>query len=448
MPSLKIAAVAFFFLVGFANAQPFYKVGDGTDYYITGLYADSSLNGLFAVGRFNYAGNIHCNHVAKWNGIVWDSLNTQLLPYPERFTKFNNDYYITDAAWYDSTGTLNIARIGKWDSLNSAWVNTAWIDPWVNPTYGVENIEVYGNQLYATGLFDSIGGVYANLIGRFDGNNWYSYPPIDTVPGWRLVCSIIYNGNLYVGGNFYSTVVANTNSIARFNGTQWQPLGTAFTGGASTWVNDLEIYQGKLIVIGYFTIAGGGPGNCIAAWDGNSWSQVGNSFIVSGQPRVLQIYNNELWVGGGFYVGNKVVHLAKFNGVQWDTLNVTLDNVVTSMAVLGNDLYIGGGFWTANGDSVNHIIRYNPQTGFQPLTSNISDFTISPNPANNSLTIQLQNLKEAWVHITDVTGRIIYEVFFYGQQYTIDLKNIPFGIYFATIKSKAFKGTKKLIVSK
>jgi len=373
-----------------AKAQPFFPVGSGVDQPIICLHADTITNILFAGGWFSQAGGLQSHCIATWNGANWDSTRNQMLYPPlDQVTdieKFNNEIYITGSCGiYDTLGIFDSWCPSKWDSSANVW-----IDFGANPNYQVQSLYLYNNELYFLGLFDSIGGIYSSKIARYDGTNWYGYPPLDTSGGWgQIGAAMYYNGDLYVGGNYGISGFSPTEDLAMFDGTQWLPVGGGLSG-AATGVGSFEIYQGKLIVGGTFQTAWGDPGNNIAAWDGTSWSQLGTGLIGSNGVWDLEVYNGELWACGNFVNagGLPVSNLAKWDGTQWYSLGVTFDNTVASMAVLGNDLYIAGAFWTMNGDSVHRIIRYNYLTGFESLEPEENQIEIFPNPASSTLTIK------------------------------------------------------------
>jgi hypothetical protein len=392
-----------------AFAQSFFPVGGGANNTIYCLYADTANNILYTGGSFSMAGNIPSNCVARWNGFDWDSLNNNLAGATRSISKFNNDLYI--GGGFSSFDT----SLGQWQVFSGLIkldsINHKWIAPDSNLNGNVFGILNYNNSLYIEGNFDSAGGIYSSKIARYDGTNFYSFPTLDgTGGGWAITDAINYNGDLYVGGNFDSQIASNMKDVAKWNGSQWLSVGNGLSGQL-TWINDFAIYQGKLIIAGFFNTSSGDPGNGVAAWDGFAWSQLDNG-VLPGQVFSLKVYNGELWAGGAISSasGTAVSYLAKWDGTQWHSLGITLDNVVTSMAVLGNDLYIAGAFWTMDGDSVHHIIRYSSPTGFETLETDYRKIEISPNPFTSSLsiTLQKQNINQATISIKNILGQTVY----------------------------------------
>lgn len=442
---IKVALIAILNL-NFAQAQPFFPVGGGTDNAILSLFADATTSILYAGGQFSQAGNIQSLCIAKWNGIDWDSTRNQFvnpgLSQIRSIAKFNNEIYIAGPfGMYDTAGNLT-GDIAKWDTIINAWVNFG-----ANVNGSDENIYVYNNDLYITGKFDSIGGIYSEKIVRYDGINFYAFPPLDTLNGgWAITDVIFYNTDLYVGGNFNGTAGPNMKDLAKWDGSQWLPVANGLSGGF-TWVNDFTIYQGKLIVAGYFSTASGDPGNSIAAWDGTQWTQLG-AVQITGQVWDVEVYNGELWAGGGFVIdigGNTISYLAKWNGTQWDSLGITLNNAVTSMAVLGNDLFIGGAFWTMNGDTVNRIIRYNPLTGFESLEPEDNKIEIYPNPT--SATLNIKNLNSHKIKNIYIFNSLGEKVKTFKAANTIFIGDLPKGLYLVQIRNdKGIVHTQRIVI--
>jgi len=412
-------------------SQPFFPLGSGVNHPVLSLYADTTTNYLFAGGELTQANGINCKYIASWNGTAWDSTNNQLLSQVRSIEKFNNEIYIGGLiGWYDTIGNIIAPFVAKWDSSVNEWVNFG-----ANANTITRKLLAYNNQLYVLGDFDTIGGIYANLVSRYDGTNWYAYPPLDTNWGF-ILDGIFYNGDLYVGGNFDSQVASNMEDIAKWDGTQWLPVSNGLSG-FNTNARAFAVYQGKLIVAGYFNTAWGDPGNNIAAWDGTSWSQLGNG--TDGEIRSLIVFNNELWAGGGFTSagGISASCIAKWNGIQWANVGINLGNVVTSFAVLGNDLYIGGGFVTIlNGDTAKFIMRYNYLTGFHSLEPEENEIKVYPNPAHDIITITFPpGFTAAQLILYDAMGRVSIKMQDISIKTEINIKHLPQGIYFYEVRN-------------
>jgi hypothetical protein len=101
-------------------------------------------------------------------------------------------------------------------------------------------------------------------------------------------------GELYIGGQFDSVGGIAANNVAKWNGWRWLPLGSGVSGP----VNAIQEFNGKIFVGGLFSSAGNTAAQNIAAWDGRAWSAPGG--VVDAAILAMAVSNNELFVGGAF----------------------------------------------------------------------------------------------------------------------------------------------------
>ncbi|HLG34941.1 MAG TPA: T9SS type A sorting domain-containing protein [Bacteroidia bacterium] len=224
----------------------------------------------------------------------------------------------------------------------------------------------YNGELYVGGVFDSIGGIPAISIARWNGAMWDSVPGIYSISRYlNLPLSVeifdmkVYNGELIVAG----TTWENGNQfrgIAKWNGTTWSQLGT----GMDNRIFSIEVYNGELFATGHFEHAGGIPTRGIARWNGIVWDSVGGPGLnlspgFSGSA--LQTYNGELYLAGGFGLINGLpVHsIARWNGVVWDSVGTFGQyGSFESLEVYNNKLYTGGGININNNPAILWISRW------------------------------------------------------------------------------------------
>ena len=87
-------------------------------------------------------------------------------------------------------------------------------------------------------------------------------------------------------------------------------------------------------------------------------------------------------------------------------------------------------------------------TGLNGIQNDIlnSEFSISPNPATDKITIEIHNgVTPAQIIISDVTGRIISQLKPTQSITQLDIKNFPAGIYFVQFKTKQGVEVKKFV---
>ena len=81
----------------------------------------------------------------------------------------------------------------------------------------------------------------------------------------------------------------------------------------------------------------------INKWDGANLTGVGGG--TDGPVGSFVVFNNELYVGGGFFHAGptQVADLAKWNGTTWTAVGTQLDNFsINALAVYHGALYAGG----------------------------------------------------------------------------------------------------------
>jgi len=166
-----------------------------------------------------------------------------------------------------------------------------------------------------------------------------------------------YNTELYAAGQF-------SGRAAKWNGTDWiyPGFGTSGLGFFAT----LEVYNSDLYVGGgFFSAAGIGASN-IFKWDGSNSDYAGSG--TDDEVDFLHVYNGELYASGYFEVagGISVNGLAKWNGTNWSSVGTgvfecggTCAGKVYAYAEFQGDLYVGGKFTDAGGISANGIAKWN-----------------------------------------------------------------------------------------
>ncbi|MFO1009139.1 MAG: immunoglobulin domain-containing protein [Planctomycetota bacterium] len=152
---------------------------------------------------------------------------------------------------------------------------------------------------------------------------------------------------LYLGGLFQSVDGVAAAGVAKWNGTSWSPLGAGIVGTVNRLRAADDGTGTALFATGSFDLAGGGAAAKIAKWNGSAWSALGSGLDAQGfallgadlgaGPRLL--------VGGAFSFAGGVTALrvAAWNGSSWSSvapLSPTSD--VRAMAVFNGALYVGG----------------------------------------------------------------------------------------------------------
>lgn len=218
-------------------------------------------------------------------------------------------------------------------------------------------------QLYATGVFETAGGVQTNGVGAWNGIAWT--PLAAGLDGTGVALSVFDDGSgeaLYCGGDFDSAAGQPSHNIARWDGSSWSPLAGGVSDSEYSIVRTmLPVSRAggpKLLVGGAFDMAGNTPANNIAEWDGVTWSALG-----SGMPdecHALALYDD----GSGpvVYAGTlndpngNPAGVLRWDGAAWRAVGTDLLGVSHDLAVHDGRLYAGGQLWLREGATYK---RYN-----------------------------------------------------------------------------------------
>jgi len=388
-------------------AQTFSNLGSGLSNYPRTMFSDTSTGILYVGGDFLDAGGISVQHIAKWNGLNWDSLSGSVFWNVKDIEKYKDTIYAVS----DYPGGVQ-----KWDG-------TIWKD--IGNTL---NVAAYGlfatdSNLYISGWFDTIGGVNSRYIARYDGNSITSYQSFAD-PGWGANNSIIYNNDLYIAGNFENTQNPLISDMAYLQNSSWLPIVNGIQSSFGN-VNCFTIFQNKLVIGGTFQITWGDPGNSILMWDGTSLTQPGSG--INGDVWAMIVYNNELYVGGSITSpgGQYGTNLLKWDGSQWIDLNLIFNNAVSSLAVMNNELYIGGAFTQVNGVQISRIMKLTLPVNDQ-IIEDEPRFAIYPNPSKGKIYFNRILPSTAIVKLLDASGRLILTS---TLSYELDINGVENGIY-------------------
>jgi hypothetical protein len=132
-----------------------------------------------------------------------------------------NDLYV--GGNFDSAGGVEARNIAKWNG--SAW---SALGSGVNGFYGVGALAVNGSDLYVGGDFTNAGGVTANRIARWNGSVWSALGSgMASSAQTPYVAALAVSGSdLYVGGAFDTVGGVSASGIAKWNGSAWSALGS------------------------------------------------------------------------------------------------------------------------------------------------------------------------------------------------------------------------------
>lgn len=228
------------------NGSAWVSVGTGVNGNVFTLLPDASGN-LYAGGDFSTAGGVSASRIAKWNGTTWSALGTGMNATVRCIAQDAGGNIYAGGVFTQAGGAPNTVYIAKWNG--SVWSSIA-----TGTDLYVSALGFLGTDLYAGGVFRSIGGVSASRIAKWNGNAWSRLGS----PGFdgEIRATLVSGSNLYVAGDIKSAPGgAVTNGVAKWNGTTWSALGS----GMDQTVESLAVDgSGNLYASGNFSQAGGG----------------------------------------------------------------------------------------------------------------------------------------------------------------------------------------------
>lgn len=285
---------------------------------------------------------------------------------------------------FPPAGTLNSRFLGAWQS--TSWFPIQGPGPLFafGPRSVALDFQVYddgsGAKLYAGGSFELEGETTA-VVRWGGGHVWEALPN----PAPFVTDLIVFQGALWAacdgppGLVRWSQVGLTAHnpddqviepSAGKVLGGSWQVVAPAVDS-----IEAMAVYNSELYIGGFFMRADGGLEGeleAIARWNGSSptWSGVGGSGDgVDGYVNALEVFNGELYVGGGFSntVAGPASNIARWNGTQWNALQGPsgqgANNEVRALAAFaepgGARLFAGGHFTTAGGIPATGIARWN-----------------------------------------------------------------------------------------
>jgi hypothetical protein len=260
---------------------------DGTNWYAMGNPLGSSVglvyfitvrtNGVYVAGSGYATSGYGDPFFSRWDGTNWqDMLNFNI-------TNTLDLFYIND-----SVPGMDVAAFQGTNIFVGGHFIISQDDPTVPPpneiytncnnilrfdgTYAnivgtglnsnVVAMAVLGTNLYVGGPFTIAGGVTANQIAKWDGNNWYDVGG-GVVGNGTVNALTVLGGNLYAGGTFTNMGGVTVSRIAKWNGTNWSTAGS----GVSSTINALATSGSDLFAGGSLRIAGGKPSYFIGRWN-------------------------------------------------------------------------------------------------------------------------------------------------------------------------------------
>ena len=195
-----------------------------------------------------------------------------------------------------------------------------------------------------------------------------------------IALAVLPGGDVIAGGFFNSIGGVPANNLARYNpaSNTWSAIGSGVSGATFASVDALTVLPGGRVAVGgSFTTAGGVPANNVAIWDpaSDTWSALGSGVDSGVHSFAFDPATNDLFVGGSFSFANNLytLRVARYNldSGQWSSLALgnepgfefgTNGSVLALTLLPSGDLIAGGYFSSAGGVPVSKIARFSRAT--------------------------------------------------------------------------------------
>jgi hypothetical protein len=198
--------------------------------------------------------------------------------------------------------------------------------------------------------------------------------------GTAVYASVSVGDQLHVGGKFFHPDYLSDVSLGYFsldtadNSTPFMGYDEQLTAGSSIFC--MEKFDGRVFFGGDFVNLG--PVSCIGSVDLSSSPNYQIESIGSGLNgivRNLAFHNGELYAGGEFLYsanGDTLNHIAKWNGNTWIPVGRGFDGGVYTLKSFQGKLYAGGMFTKSDSVSMMRIASWN-DTNWNAVGSGFTD---------------------------------------------------------------------------
>ncbi|MCR9243828.1 MAG: hypothetical protein NXI31_02270 [bacterium] len=318
---------------------------------------------LIAAGKFDMAGGVPCNSIARWDGSSWSPLGAGINGTVQAAARAPNGDLFVGGNFF-MAGALVVNSVARWDGSQWHTLGTGV------GSGGVDRLLVEPNgDVLVGGGFTTAGGQAIGYLARWDGSGWSA---LGAGPGQRVrSLRPLTNGDLLAG--------TQAGAVMRWNGQAWSPLGGGLGTAPPTALAELS--GGDVLALGYpFP-----PFRGAARWNGATWRSLPRGF----DERIYTIGHDaagDLVVGGHFLSYDNdpsTSFLARFDGAAWSGIGGGVRGPVHATAVLPNgDLVVAGDLSSAGGRAVQKIARWDG-AAWHPMGSGfgfrVNDLAVLPN---------------------------------------------------------------------
>ncbi len=266
------------------------------------VFDDGAGPKLFAGGDFTQAGGVSASRIASWDGAAWLPLGAGMNGIVRSLASFDDG---SGAALYAGgeftlAGGATVNHIAKWNGASWSAVGGGVSNP-TDPCT-VDALLVHddgsGPALYLGGNFRFAGGAPADRIARWNGASWSNVG----VLGFNNYVSALalhdagQGVQLYAAGAFQSVDGVSAPRVARWNGVAWSSVGAGLPHRVLS-LHSHDDGRGRKLYAG--------DRDSVDVFDGVAWSIIGEASIFD-EMRALATFADglgglpALYCGGGF----------------------------------------------------------------------------------------------------------------------------------------------------
>lgn len=298
--------------------------------------------------------------IAKWDGLKFRTIGSApqadlVLTHPGVLSFTQDQSHLLVAGLFnefESSPAGGLLKLSPDDSLETVAPIFEFSDPSTSPT--VYAVVRFQNQLHAVGRFSSSGGHSLSNIARLGESGW-EWPDAGLTPADSqspATAAIVFNNELIVSGAFTAAGGVAAQNVARWDGENWHAMGSLPSG-----LYTFAIYNGELYGAGRFNVDANVY--CLAKWTGTEWQFIPGP--LQGTGYALLNYQGNLIIGGETTAGAIILH--KWNGTTLSEFSTGLkpSGKVYALAEDHNELVVGGDIsLTVNGIASNFLARWSP----------------------------------------------------------------------------------------
>lgn len=245
---------------------------------------------LYAGGAFTHSGTEVLNNIARWNGSAWVNVDFGFDGPVMAIGEWNAHLIAGGHFMFGSdepTPLFYVARLnaGEWESIG------------IGTNGGVYAIENFGMNLVIGGEFDEAGGMNCQHIAQWNGHDWSAIGA--GVADNRVFGLEVFRDELYATGAFMTSQEVTLNCIARWQPLHWMPLGIGLAGpvfrqspvqpisvAAASPVLSVQQEAGTYVVL-YSLPEAADVSVDVVDVSGRSLAKLGGGFMGAGEHRVV-----------------------------------------------------------------------------------------------------------------------------------------------------------------